>query len=162
MGMELHTRYLKKGLTLGPCDFPCTDDTARKLEADLKDAEKDGYQYTRSFVRHATKEFVEGERADISVIITDDTLDHENEVILPKGLDVEVFRKNPVVVFPHNYQEPPVGRCEWLKHAGEQIKAKTKYAERTAGFRRCLLPRNHPLTTPAPSPPFDSSPPSPN
>lgn len=135
----LHPRYIKKGLCLGPCDFPCTTDTAHELEADLKQAEKEGLTYTRTFISNSVKELNEGERTDIS-LITDATLDHDNEVVQPDGLDYGMFLKNPVVAFAHRYDEPPVGRSVWLKRHEGTIKAKTQYAVRPEGLEGPFTP----------------------
>jgi hypothetical protein len=137
--ITLHPKYIKKGYSLSALDFPATSEVCHQLEADLKEAEKEGFQYTRSFITKATNELVKGERADISVI-TDNTLDRDGEVILAKGLNTDQFKKNPVVAFAHKYDELPVGRCEWLKHDGDAIKAKTVYASRPDNMEGPFFP----------------------
>jgi hypothetical protein len=135
----MHQKYLKKGYCKGPLDFPCTSEVARELEAQLKEAEKDGFTYQRSFVTKAVSEFVDGERADVSVV-TDDSIDRDSEVVIAKGLDLKQFRKNPVVAWAHQYDQLPVGRAEWIKADGNSIKAKTVYAKRPEGMEGPFFP----------------------
>lgn len=134
---NIHHKYVKAGFTtLGPLGndgFPMTDEMARLLESQIKQMEPEGLAYTRAFVGKAAPELVPGERADIS-IISDESIDRDNEVVLAKGLDVKPFLKNPVVPVGHNYVEPPVGRATWVKRVGDGWKAKTIYANRPTEY----------------------------
>ncbi len=72
-------------------------------------------------------EIKEGERAIIKYVSTA-TVDRDGEILMPDGADLKDFRKNPVVLFGHNYLSLPVGKDQWIKVDGRGIKAKTLYA----------------------------------
>ena len=131
--MELHQKYKKAGYCLGPMDFPQKDEDARAFELALKEAEKEGGSYKRVLVT-PNPQFEEGERAEISVI-SDSSLDSDREVVLSAGLTNKAFRKNPVVVWNHDYSIAPLGYSAWEKGLpveGPYTKwiAKTIYAPR--------------------------------
>lgn len=71
--------------------------------------------------------FEEGERADISVLTTN-SVDKTNEVVLPEGVDMDAYRKSMVVLWNHD-QERPVASCKWIKHYRDSIRAKTVYPQ---------------------------------
>lgn len=120
------------GTCIGPLDFPMQETDARELEKKLGSGE---YSPFRMVKNAAFEHFVEGERADVSVI-SDASVDKEGEVIDPKSLDFTTFKKNPVVAWNHNYNIPPVGKSIWQKLIGGNLwKAKTVYLSR---------PENHP------------------
>lgn len=48
---------------------------------------------------------------DATFIITDDISDREQDVVYPDGLDITNFLRNPVVLWGHNADELPVGKC---------------------------------------------------
>ena len=71
----------------------------------------------------------EGERAAVRYINTAD-LDRDNEIVLPKGLDVDDFKKSPTVLYAHNYMGLPIGKDAWIKYVkGKGWMAKTIYAK---------------------------------
>lgn len=131
---------MKKKLCTGPLGFPMPDELARSLEALLKSLPKDkAYAYRKAQAVPTAVELVEGERADVSTISTD-SLDRESEVVIPKGMNLAYFSKNPVVTFAHKYDELPVGRAAWVKMVGEVLKAKTIYANKPDGWEGPWLP----------------------
>lgn len=69
----------------------------------------------------------EEERSVVAVISTD-SVDRDGEVLVPKGMDSDDFRKNPVVLWSHNANLPPVGKALWLKQGRKRITAKVKFA----------------------------------
>jgi HK97 family phage prohead protease len=69
----------------------------------------------------------EEERSVIAVISTG-SIDRDNEVLVPKGMDAENFRKNPVIPWSHNTFQPPIGKALWLKQGRKRITAKIKFA----------------------------------
>jgi phage head maturation protease len=69
----------------------------------------------------------EEERTVVAVISTD-SVDRDNEVLVPKGMDAEDFRKNPVVPWSHNTFQPPIGKALWIKQGRKRITAKVRFA----------------------------------
>jgi HK97 family phage prohead protease len=72
-------------------------------------------------------EINEEERSVIAIISTD-AIDRDNEVLVPKGMDADNFRKNPLVLWSHNAGLPPIAKALWLKQGRKRITAKIKFA----------------------------------
>jgi len=136
------------GDTIGPLGIPMTSETATVVEQLLKDmpAEyKEAVQtpvrmadgsvqvvegYGRRAAVAAAQDYAEDERADISFVTTD-SVDRDNEVLLPGGANWKQWSKNPRVTFAHRYDELPVGSGLWVrKHQVKDLSgwlAKTRY-----------------------------------
>ena len=128
----INDKYTRKGFCIGPLGFPMKETSARELEPQLKEAEKNGFEYKRSFISKQPDELQEGERADIS-IITSNSIDRDNEVVLANGADLKQFQENPVITWGHDYNKEPIGRAMWVKFdptrkKATHIKAKIEYA----------------------------------
>lgn len=123
-----------KKLCTGPFGFPLTDAVAKAIDALLKTLPKECREYRRKAQLPDAVELVSGERADISMVSCE-TLDRDNEVILSKGIQLDLFRRNPIVTFAHKYDELPVGSCQWIKCVQGGVKAKSKYADRPDGWQ---------------------------
>jgi hypothetical protein len=72
---------------------------------------------------------------DVACFMTTDSVDADDEVVLPAGADLSRFEKNPVVMLCHAYGQPgsyyplPVGRVPWSKKRPTGILAGVKFAE---------------------------------
>lgn len=65
----------------------------------------------------------------VTAVISTITVDRDKEVLLSKGANFENYLKNPVVLWAHNYDEPPIARTLWMKASRNKITAKSKFAE---------------------------------
>jgi len=54
--------------------------------------------------------------------------DRMDEVLSPEGVDLTKFKKNPVVLFAHDYHQPPIGKALWIKKDGDGILSKMQFA----------------------------------
>lgn len=75
-----------------------------------------------------------GERSVVAVISTD-AVDRYQSVIVPKGIDLAAYRRNPVVLLEHGLgatpeEKLPIGRNLWIKSSGDgrRLIAKTQFA----------------------------------
>ena len=59
-------------------------------------------------------------------------IDRDDEVLIPKGVDVRDFEKNPVMLHIHNYRQVPAGRVHKLDVSDEAIGMSYSFAEGTA------------------------------
>lgn len=104
------------------------DSVHEALDAALKDA---GLQSGDVELKRAgtSMDFTleEGERAIVQYVSTRD-VDRDGEVVLPAGIDLKQFKMNPVVLWGHNYSEPPVGSDKSIEADEYGLKAKTVYA----------------------------------
>jgi len=53
---------------------------------------------------------INAEKGTIEFVLTSKTVDRDSEVVLPKGVDITNFRKNPVFLWAHDRTLPPIGK----------------------------------------------------
>jgi len=69
------------------------------------------------------------DKREFSGIITTDSVDHDNEVLLPDGIQLSTFNKNPIILFNHDY-EHPIGKSLDLRQTDNGWEATAKIAEK--------------------------------
>ena len=69
----------------------------------------------------------------VTAKISTTSIDRDGEVLLPSGIDLKDFRKNPVVLLNHDQGGLPVGRALSVKRQSDGIIAEVQFAERPAG-----------------------------
>jgi uncharacterized protein len=116
--MELITQRLKL--------FDINPDAARAAAVEMG-VEPEAVEFVRKGLVPSDVQFEEGERAAVSYITTKD-IDRDGEIVEPDGVDLEAYRKNPVVLFGHDYSQLPIGKNLWIKADGRGLIAKTQYA----------------------------------
>lgn len=84
-------------------------------------------EFVRKGLVPSDVQFEDGERAAVSYITTRD-IDRDGEIVEPDGVDLESYRKNPVVLFGHDYSQLPIGKNLWIKADERGLIAKTQYA----------------------------------
>jgi hypothetical protein len=93
---------------------------------------------TRAVAPKPPTEVMDGERADVSWITTEE-IDREGEVVIARGMNDSHFKLNPLVTFQHSYCTPPVGKCLWRKKANDGqlrgVKARTQCPKRPDGWQ---------------------------
>lgn len=72
------------------------------------------------------------ERSVVRYISTRD-VDRDGEILVPEGAEIKEYLKNPVVLFGHNYSEPPHAKAEWVRRDQYGLKSKTVYADTERG-----------------------------
>lgn len=88
-------------------------------------------QLTKTFDTKLTTK--PGERSVIAKISTT-AVDRDGDVVLPSGVDLTDFVKNPVVLFIHDNQRLPVGTAPIVLRKRDSIIAKVMFAERPASM----------------------------
>jgi len=146
--MSKYTSTKVYGDSEGPLGFRMRSEDAKALEGLLKDLNSDCKELVKDGpVRWSTGAKVSDvdakERTEVSWVTTD-SIDRDNEVMLPKGMDWSQWRKNPAVTFAHDYGSLPVGRGLWAK-ANEKggmkgWQAKTQYTKRPEGHEGPWFP----------------------
>jgi hypothetical protein len=125
------------GTTEGPLGLPMQDRQAFQLESILKALPPEDRALRHTVVAKAPTELLDGERADVSWISTED-IDRDREIVVSKGMNDAHFKLNPLVTLQHAYWRPPVGRSLWRKRVKDGpvvgIKAKTHYPPRPADW----------------------------
>jgi hypothetical protein len=128
------SHFLKHyGTTEGPLGLPMQDRQAFQLEGILKALPPEDRTLKHAVVAKAPTELLDGERADVSWISTED-IDRDHEIVVSRGMNDAHFKLNPLVTLQHAYWRPPVGRSLWRKRVKDGplvgIKAKTHYPPR--------------------------------
>jgi hypothetical protein len=94
---------------------------------DLKEIEiKEDVAFIRKGIE--PKAEADDEGRTITSYISTLAIDRDREIIMPKGIDIKSYMKNPVVLFGHNYQSLPIGKNLWIKTDSKGLRAKTEYA----------------------------------
>jgi hypothetical protein len=73
----------------------------------------------------------EVDRSERTLVVTISTLarDRLGDILDPSGVKVENYRKNPVVLWAHDYKRPPIAKSLWIKIDRERIVAKARFAD---------------------------------
>ncbi len=99
----------------------------RELELEHDGFTIDNAELKRVAVSSDELEIAEGERAAVKYISTRD-VDRIGEVMVPSGAELKQYYKNPVVLWAHDYSQPPIGKSEWIRVDDYGLKSKTVYA----------------------------------
>ncbi len=129
--------------TEGPLGIPMRDAQAQLLESLLKALPAEDRELCRLVTAKAPTEVMDGERADVSWITTEE-IDRECEIVVARGMNDSHFKLNPIVTMNHAYGQPPVGRSLWRKRAKDGplvgVKAKTQYPNKPAAWTGDWMP----------------------
>ena len=135
LGMDLITQRLKLA--------DINAELAKSIAAEYK-LKEDEVQFVRKGIVPADLQFENGERSVISYITTG-AADRDREIVEPKGAMLDDYRKNPVVLFCHDYSKLPIGKNVWIKSDEKGLIAKTVYApheeaEKVYQYRKAGFP----------------------
>lgn len=80
--------------------------------------------WIKGFIQKANKDdyTIEG-------IASTPTKDRHLDTVNPKGWDLKNFKKNPVLLWAHDYSTPPVGKVTNIKLVGDNLQFKAKFAD---------------------------------
>ena len=93
-----------------------------------KNKQENKMEMIRKFYNGVIKETNEEERT-LTVLITTPAKDRMGESVDAKGVNLENYKKNPVVLWAHNYSIPPIAKTLWIKKSKEGITAKPQFAK---------------------------------
>ncbi len=111
-------------IPLGEIDESKADELAKELDRKPSDME-----FIRKGFVTESKGTDDDERSSTELISTANK-DRDNEILLPRGAVLDHYKKNPQVLWAHDYRQPPIGRAAWVKKdkASDGLLAKTIYA----------------------------------
>ena len=79
---------------------------------------------------------VDDKERTVTGFISTESMDRDREVVEMQGIDLNQFRKNPVVPWAHDYHGLPVGKSQWIKQTVKNglkgLLAKTQFASAKA------------------------------
>jgi len=64
----------------------------------------------------------------LDVTISTDSVDRHGDIVEPSGADLDAFRRNPVVMWAHDYRNLPIGRAEQVRVEGNALRASVLWA----------------------------------
>jgi HK97 family phage prohead protease len=64
---------------------------------------------------------------DISFVISTAAVDRESDIISVEGWELDNYKKNPVVLWAHDYYSPPIGRATEVKVDGDALVATDRF-----------------------------------
>jgi len=64
----------------------------------------------------------------IAFTISTANLDRHGDTVAVDGWDTDAYMRNPVVLFGHNYDAPPIGRCVSLRKTSNALIATAEFA----------------------------------
>ncbi len=111
-------------IPLGDLDASRADELGKQL--DRKPSE---IEFVRKGYVAESKGTDDDERSSTELISTA-SADRDNEILLPRGVELAHFKKNPQVLWAHDYRQPPIGKAAWVKKDTTigGLLAKTMYA----------------------------------
>lgn len=66
----------------------------------------------------------------VEFIITDDSIDRENDVIDIEGWELDNYKANPVILWAHDHYSVPIARAVSLYREGTQLRSLAEFVER--------------------------------
>ena len=52
------------------------------------------------------------ESRTVTANVSTTAIDHDGDIVSPEGVNLSVYVKNPVVMWAHNYSQPPIGKAK--------------------------------------------------
>lgn len=93
-------------------------------------ATRGGWEFvTKS--HHLTAEELTVANGDVVAVVASDTPDDEGEVVIPRNINLERFRKVRQVYFDHELEQHPVGSAKWIKCDGGKLVSKHFFSQST-------------------------------
>lgn len=76
---------------------------------------------------------------EIEVIVASEDVDRDGEILDLKGLDIKRYMKNPIVLWAHDYSQPPIAKTvELVKEEAGKLRAKVKFAVAQYPFAKLI------------------------
>lgn len=64
----------------------------------------------------------------LTAVVSTKKVDRMGDILEPEGVDVRAFRKNPIVLWAHDKNLPPIAKALWIKPDGKNVISKMKFA----------------------------------
>lgn len=106
--------------------LPMLSPEAREHIAEVIEKPEDGEIIRKGIVQQPS--ILPDERAVMRYISTRE-IDRDSEILVPDGAMIEDYKRNPVVLFGHNYSNPPHAKAASIEIDDYGIKSKTVYAQ---------------------------------
>ncbi len=58
---------------------------------------------------------------EIELVGSTETVDRDGDIVVPSGIDLKNFKRNPVILAGHNYRDPAIGKGAATKREGKLV-----------------------------------------
>ena len=79
------------------------------------------------------KQFTAEKQGDFWAIASDETPDRTGDIVKANGWDLENYKKNPVLLWAHDYSMPPVGKALDIQVSGSKLIFRPEFAPTQMG-----------------------------
>ena len=118
-------RYVDLDETLNRMAKSC-ESVHEDIEALVQDAEVDELKVKRAGNVHGSDfKVLDGEEQTVVGMSSTRYVDRDNEIVVPKGVDLSHYVKAPVKLWNHNWDMPPIGKNLAIKATSKGLLAKT-------------------------------------
>ena len=71
---------------------------------------------------------VGGDAGPLRFVVSTGAVDRHGDVVSPEGWQLAAYRANPVVLWAHDYRQPPIGRAARVWQQGGALLAEVEFA----------------------------------
>lgn len=82
-----------------------------------------------SVIKSTPPDLEAAEERILSIIASTNRRDRDGDVIDQEGWKLDNYRKNPIVLWAHNYRQPAIGKCLELQQTTTQLQATLEFAD---------------------------------
>lgn len=82
----------------------------------------------QTFARLASSPDLDADNRTINYVFSDESVGRDNHVIKTAGWQLDNFRANPVFLFSHRDDQPPIGRVSYINQVGSELRGAVRYA----------------------------------
>lgn len=108
----------------------------RKLMTETPDFRPDNVRLRKAYVTEAQKQ--EGETPAIRFTISTQDVDRAGDIVYADGWNFANYRKNPVVLWCHDYHAAPIGKTTKIEVRGKKVMAECQFAVELDPFFRLV------------------------
>lgn len=125
-------RHVKGGQVIGEQAFGIAGDTrmpADEVERDGRQASADAAGLPRTAPLAALAEVQDDRARVLQIVVSTARMDRQGDRIETGGLDFSNYLKNPVVLWAHDLQRPPVGKVLEVSRTADEVRAVVQFAD---------------------------------
>jgi HK97 family phage prohead protease len=74
------------------------------------------------------KKEIDTAKRELTAVVSDETRDRDGDIIESSGWKLKNFKNNPVVLWAHNYREPPIAQSVNIRVKDKQLVSRMKFA----------------------------------
>jgi len=100
------------------------------LPQEVQDEIPEDHEFTDIYRESYEIKALEGEEdKSFEAILSTPKIDRDKEIVLSEGIDAKAFKKNPILLWMHNWKEPPIGSVSKVKQNSDAFSIKANMAD---------------------------------